>query len=192
MKRTIFKKIIPFILLIVVGFLVYYPILSNQLLDYWDDQWVVMNHYTESGINIQNIWNILTEFYHGQYAPFNEFLYLFLYTAFGYNPFVFHLASLLIHVINSCLVFILLKKILILSGKVELIKVQMIAFITALIFCIHPFNVESVAWMSASKIIVYALFYFLATYTFLLFLERGKIRFYIYTIILFTFSFFVY
>jgi len=187
---SIIKKITPFILLIVVGFLVYYPILSNQFLDYWDDQWVVMNHYTEGGINFQNIWNILTEFYHGQYAPFNEFLYLFLYTAFGYNPFVFHLASLIIHVINSCLVFILLKKILVLSGKVELVKVQLIAFITAFIFCIHPFNVESVAWMSASKIIVYALFYFLATYTFLLFLERGKIRYYIYTIILFTFSFF--
>ena len=164
MKRTIFKKIIPFILLIVVGFLVYYPILSNQLLDYWDDQWVVMNHYTEGGFNLQNIWSILTEFYHGQYAPFNEFLYLFLYTTFGYNPFVFHLASLVIHVINSCLVFILLKKILVLNARLQSAKViHLISFITALIFCIHPFNVESVAWMSASKIIVYALFYFLAT-----------------------------
>ena len=151
---------------------------------------VVMNYYTESGINIQNIWNILTEFYHGQYAPFNEFLYLSLYSVFGYNPFVFHLASLLIHIVNSCLVFIVLKKLLALSGRIpERDKVNLISFITALTFCIHPFNVESVAWMSASKVLVYAFFYLLATYTFLLYLERKKKRFYVYTVVLFIFSF---
>jgi len=179
-----------FIVLGLVAAIIYYPILNNQLLDFWDDQWVVMNYYTESGINIQNIWNILTEFYHGQYAPFNEFLYLSLYSVFGYNPFVFHLASLLIHIVNSCLVFIVLKKLLALSGRIpERDKVNLISFITALTFCIHPFNVESVAWMSASKVLVYAFFYLLATYTFLLYLERKKKRFYVYTVVLFIFSF---
>ena len=188
--RHIIQYPYAFIVLSIVVTLIYFPILNNQLLDFWDDQWVVMNHYTESGINLQNIWSILTEFYHGQYAPFNEFLYLFLYSAFGYNPFVFHLTSLLIHLINSCLVFVVLKKLLTLSGRIpEPDKINLISFIAALFFCIHPFNVESVAWMSASKILVYALFYLLATYTFLCYLENMKIRFYIYTIILYIFSF---
>ena len=43
--------------------------------------------------------------------------------------------------------------------------------------------------MSASKVLVYALFYLLATYTFLLYLERKKKRFYVYTVVLFIFSF---
>lgn len=194
MRRLSYKLFIKypysFIVLGLVAAIIYYPILNNQLLDFWDDQWVVMNYYTESGINIQNIWNILTEFYHGQYAPFNEFLYLSLYSVFGYNPFVFHLASLLIHIVNSCLVFIVLKKLLALSGRIpERDKVNLISFITALTFCIHPFNVESVAWMSASKVLVYAFFYLLATYTFLLYLERKKKRFYVYTVVLFIFSF---
>lgn len=177
------------VFIIIVGFVVYFPILTNQLLDFWDDQWVVMNYYTESGINIQNIWSIFTEFYNGQYAPFNEYLYLILYQIDGYNPFVFHLASLLLHLANSCFVFIVLKKLLFLSKRIEPDKINIVAFITAVFFCIHPFNVESVAWMSASKVLVYAFFYLLATYTFLLYLEKDKIRLYIFTIILYIFCF---
>lgn len=189
-SKYIDNRILPYIILLIAGVTIYYPILGNQLLDFWDDQWVVMNHYTEGGVNLQNIWRILTEFYHGQYAPFNEFLYLFLYTFFGYNPFPFHLASLLIHLANSCLVFAVLKKLLVLSKRIPNPNtIKLISFITALFFCIHPFNVESVAWMSASKVLVYALFYLLATYTFLLYLERNKIRYYIYTTVLFFFSF---
>lgn len=189
-SKYIDNRILPYIILLIAGVAVYYPILGNQLLDFWDDQWVVMNHYTEGGVNIQNIWRILTEFYHGQYAPFNEFLYLFLYTFFGYNPFPFHLASLLIHLANSCLVFAVLKKLLVLSKRIPNPNtIKLISFITALFFCIHPFNVESVAWMSASKVLVYALFYLLATYTFLLYLGKNKMRYYIYTAILFFFSF---
>lgn len=184
------KRFTPCAFLIVAGIAIYYPILGNQLLDFWDDQWVVMNHYTQGGINIYNIRSILTEFYHGQYAPFNEFLYLFLYTFFGYNPFIFHLASLLIHLVNSCLVFTVLKKLLTLSKRVsDPDKINSLSFITALFFCIHPFNVESVAWMSASKVLVYALFYLLATYTFLIYIERNKIRYYLYTMTFFLFSF---
>ncbi len=177
------------IIIILLGVLVYYPIFNNQLLNFWDDQWVVMNYYTESSINLINIWNIFTQFYHGQYAPFNEFLYLILYQIDGYNPIIFHSASLIIHLINSVLVLIVLKKLLTLCKRIELNNINIISFITAILFCIHPLNVESVAWMSASKVLVYALFYLLATYTFLLYLEKKKIRFYIYTLFLYAFSF---
>lgn len=170
-------------------FLIYYPILGNDFLDFWDDQWVVMNSYTERGINIENLWAILTDFYHGQYAPFNEYLYLLLFNIAGYDPCVFHLASILIHSMNACLVFIVFRQILVLSNRVDLERLDLISFVTALLFAIHPFNVESVAWMSASKVLVYALFYLLATYTFLLYLINNKFVFYVFTLILFICSF---
>ncbi|RNC63780.1 hypothetical protein D7D25_14815 [Proteiniphilum sp. X52] len=178
-----------FIILGISALAIYYPILSNQLLDFWDDQWVVMNQYTEGGFTFQNIWRILTEFYHGQYAPFNEYLYLILYSVAGYNPFVFHLASLILHIINTCLVFLVIEKLLTLSGKIDIKIIPPVSLITSLIFCVHPFNVESVAWMSASKVLVYALFYLLATYTFLRYMETAKARFYIYTLLLYVLSF---
>lgn len=188
-NRQTSKSYLYFMGLTVLTFAVYWPILNNLLLDYWDDQWVVMNNYTRGGLSTENIWAIMTDFYHGQYAPFNEFLYLVLYSFDDYNPFVFHLASLLIHLINSWLVFITLKKLLILSGKVDINVIPIIAFLSSAIFCIHPLNVESVAWMSASKVLVYAFFYLLATYTFLLFLESTQLKYYLYTVILYIFSF---
>ncbi len=184
-----FTPLIPFAVIVISVVTVYFPILNNQLLDFWDDQWVVMNHYTESSINIDNLRRIFTEFYHGQYAPLNELLYLFLYSAFGYDPFIFHLSSLLLHMFNSCVVFVVLQKLLKLSGRIKFDKIQIIALLTTLFFAVHPLNVETVAWMSASKVLVYALFYLVATYTFLLYMENGKIRFYIYTIVLYVFSF---
>lgn len=55
-----------YIVLFLVGItcLVYFPILRNGFLDFWDDQWVVMNHYTESGLNKQNLYSIFMDFYH--------------------------------------------------------------------------------------------------------------------------------
>ena len=175
--------------LIIPVFIIYFPILENDFLDFWDDQWVVMNQYTERGINLDNIWAILTDFYHGQYAPFNEYLYLLLFNITGYNPCIFQLASILIHSINVYLVFIILRQLLISSNRVDMKNVNLISFLTTLLFAIHPFNVESVAWMSASKVLVYALFYLLATYTFLLYLKNNRFIFYIFTLILFFFSF---
>ena len=128
-------------------------------------------------------------FYHGQYAPFNEYLYLFIFNISGYTPCLFHLGSLLIHSMNVCLVFIIFKQILRSSNRINLEKVDLISFVTALLFAIHPFNVESVAWISASKVLVYTLFYLLATYTFLLYLKNNKFIFYIFTLILFVCSF---
>lgn len=177
------------LLLISITLLAYYPIFGNNFLYFWDDQWVVMNSYTEGGLSCNNLWQILTEYYHGQYAPFNEYLYLLLYSLFGYDPLAFHMASLILHATNVCMVYIVLSKMLKDSRRLEGQSAQKVSFITALIFAIHPFNVEAVAWMSASKVLVYALFYLLATYTYLEYLKKGRSRYYVYTLLLFVFSF---
>ena len=175
---------------IVVAFIVYYPILGNQLLELWDDQWVVMNFYTDAGVSWQNLWSILTTYYHGQYAPFNEYLYLFLHEAFGYNAFYFHLASLLLHIANAFLVYLVFKKILVLVVcKNELVN-RSLPCMTAIVFLITTVNVESVAWMSASKILVYAFFYLLATVSFLRYIEsNGEKKHLVWTYLFFISSF---
>jgi hypothetical protein len=43
------------ITLTIATLIVYCPILFNDFLFYWDDQWVVMNHYTEGGLSFDNI-----------------------------------------------------------------------------------------------------------------------------------------
>ena len=128
------KKLFHFIILLIVAFIIYYPILNNQLLDFWDHQWVVMNFYTSAGVSWQNLWTILTTYYHGQYAPFNEYLYLFLHEAFDYNAFYFHLSSLILHIANAILVYEVLDRLLSLSiCNNEFVK-RYLPFMTAFIF----------------------------------------------------------
>ena len=129
MKRETFLFCV---LIIVIAFSIYYPILGNSLLDFWDDQWVVMNAYTENGLSWENLWLILTSFYHGQYAPFNEYLYLFLYSAVDYNAFYFHLSSLLLHIANAILVYFVLKKLLSLSPYKENLTLKYLPQMTSL------------------------------------------------------------
>ena len=179
-----YREFIKPLLLVIAGFSVYYPIMGNNFTYGWDDNWMVVNHYTESGVNFENIWAILTEFYRGQYGPVNQYLFLFLYTAFGYNPLPFHLCSLMLHVGCILLVFALIRKIFALTTRVRYPYASEVAFYTSLLFAVHPLNVESVAWISAVKVLTFSFFYLAATYVYLIFLEQRKTRYYVCALLL--------
>ena len=187
--NMIVMRNVSLLILIMACIAVYYPILFNDFLYQWDDHGM-MNRYTEGGINFTNLKAIFTEYYHGQYAPANAFYYVLLYSAFGYNPMVFHLASLLIHIANVCLAYIIVICIFKQTTRIKIENASAIAFITALLWAVHPMNVESVAWVSASKVLIYAFFYLASTYVYLIFLQRKNLGFYLLTLIFFLLSFF--
>jgi len=186
-------KYIEYLLLIIVCVVVYYPILNNDFLYYWDDQWMVMNEYTEGGLNFRNLKLLFSSEFYGQYAPLNQFAFLLIYNVAGYNSFYFHLMSLILHISCVCFVYtIILRLYNQQKQNLNLINennIRMIVFITSLIFAVHPLNVESVAWISAVKVLFYSFFYLLATLIYLTYLNKGKIVFYILALLLFSFSF---
>lgn len=170
-KLGTLKKPVAALILTSIALLIYWPVLFNQFQLYWDDHWVVMNEYTEKGLALPNLWKVLTEFYHGQYAPVNEFSYIILYSLFGYSPFWFHLVGLCVHLANICLIFYFIDRLQQMAG-IEQEKARRIAFFTALLMAVHPFLVESVAWVSASKIILYVLFYLIGLNAYLSYLGK--------------------
>jgi hypothetical protein len=58
-----------------------------------------------------------------------------------------------------------------------------------LLFAVHPLQVESIAWISASKIPLYTLFTLLAMLTYIRYVRTGKTGFYIATFLLFVCAF---
>ena len=137
-----YRYIYP-VLLVLAGLLTYYPVIGHQFLLFWDDQWVVLNYYTEGGLNPENFWDILTDFYHGQYAPFNEYLYLLLYNlAGGYHPAVFHVASLLLHLGNMLWVYVILRSLLPLCTSWSRPKNDVAAFLIAGKFKVRAFFIS--------------------------------------------------
>jgi len=73
---------------------------------------------------------------------------------FGLDPRYFHLTNVLLHLANTALVFWLVQ---------ALARDARVAFVTALLFGIHPLQVESVAWVSSRKNVLFLLFFLLST-----------------------------
>ena len=153
----------------------------------WDDQWMIMNHYTERGFTWHNIRAIFTEFYYAQYSPINQLIYTAIFSVFGFNPAVYHLYPLLLHIMNTCLMMLFIQRLF--CGRTDAVTLRQVAFFTALLFAIHPLQVESVAWISASKIPLYTLFGLLMMLSYMRYVRTGKTRFYLLAFLMLVFSF---
>lgn len=143
-----------FLLYIFVGFFIYYKSLSNGFV--WDD----IQQIVENGL-IKHL-EYLPSFFMGStfsgqgiyYRPL-FLLWLSLCSFIGNDASIFHFFSLVLHIITTCIVFIFLKRMFLLS-KVRYVTNW--SLFLALIFLVHPTQVESVAYISAVSEILYVLF----------------------------------
>jgi len=136
--------------LLTLTFILYLPALQAGFTN-WDDlNYVVNNPFI--ALNAENMPRLFTENVLGNIHPLTM-LSLGIDHAFGgtTNAFPYHLTNILLHLLNTVLVYYL---VLHLSNRK-----QSIAYITALFFAIHPMHVESVAWVSARKDVLYAAFF---------------------------------
>ncbi|HET6248492.1 MAG TPA: hypothetical protein VFE47_12390 [Tepidisphaeraceae bacterium] len=81
----------------------------------------------------------------------------------GLSPAVYHAFSLLLHALNSVLVFLILRK---------LVAGEWAAFFGALLFAVHPLQTETVAWVSQASILLSCVFSLGAMLAFLAFTDR--------------------
>jgi len=125
-------------------------------------------------LDLGNIKNIFTGTVNKTYIPLTIFTFALEYHFFGYNPFVFHLNNLILHLAVVVLIFWFARQIG-LSPKAS-------AF-GALLFGIHPMHVESVAWVTERKDVLYAFFYLLALNFYWRYLSHRKATDYIFTIV---------
>src|SRR5690606_19957322 len=107
------KNVLFYILILcALGLLTYYSSLDNHFQQEWDDQWMLL----ENPILFYPTWEAIGRsfftFYHNQYSPLNQLYYLGIYHIAGFNPFAFHLGSVLVHMFNVILVFILIRRVM--------------------------------------------------------------------------------
>ena len=151
----------------------------------WDDQWMVMNPLTVLYLNWHSVVEIFRTPFGGQWAPFNQMPYTLLYNLFEYTPLPYHVVSLVMHLVNVCLVYVILLLLLHDCTEMSSKRRYAITIISTAIFAVHPLQVEAVAWISASKILMSATFYLLATYAFICYLKRETIALYVVTLLLY-------
>jgi len=174
------RKIYP-ILLVIITLVVYSSSLKNDFIYNWDDSGYILKNEVIHEITAENINTIFTSFYFHNYHPLTTMTYAIEYAIVGESPFLYHLNNVILHLLNVLLVFWM---ILLLKPK----KYDWAA-IVALLFAIHPMHVESVAWISERKDVLYAFFYLGSIISYLYYKTKGKqLKYYIYSIVLFLLS----
>ena len=137
------------IVILLITIAAYANCFKNNFTD-WDDKDTIVNNKEIKDLSVNSIKHFFSEGNVGMYQPFTDIVFSVEYYFAGLNATVFHTTSFLLHLLNVVLVFILIYT---LSKKVT------VAAFVSLFFAIHPMHVESVAWISELKDVLYSAFY---------------------------------
>lgn len=135
--------------LLIVTALAYAPLAGNGFTN-WDDPDQLINNSDVHQLSWANSSRIFSSFYVGMYQPLTMHAYAVLYAVAGPDPRVFHLFSLLLHLVNVVLVFSLVR---------AFTRKDPTALVSAALFALSPLQSESLAWISALSNLMYTGFF---------------------------------
>jgi len=169
----------PMLVIAAVTFIVYLTALKNGFTN-WDDQVYVTDNPLLRDLSFEGLKKLILVNLAGNHHPLTLLSLALNYSIFSLNASSYHTVNVILHIINCLLVFYFIYK---LTGhKME------IAFITALLFGIHPMHVESVAWIAARKDVLFTLFFMLGLITYVKFVKQLRMKWLLYTGIFFILS----
>ncbi|HWR97160.1 MAG TPA: hypothetical protein VN317_01945 [Candidatus Methanoperedens sp.] len=160
-------------LLVLLCFL---PILQNDFVNYDDDRYVTANRHLDAGGPRQIVGWAFTSFDAANWHPLTWLSHALDVALFGRMPRGHHLTSLLLHVANALLLFLLLRA---LTGALWR------SFFVAGIFGLHPLHVESVAWVAERKDLLSTLFLWLSLLAYRLYLAHRSAPRYLAAVLLY-------
>jgi tetratricopeptide (TPR) repeat protein len=135
--------------LVVLGALLYAGALQNGFTT-WDDDIYVTRNPLIRDVSWSGALRLFTGFSNCNYHPVTYLTYWLEHALVGETPWLYHLDSVLLHLVASVLAFGLARRWL---------KDEAAAFLSALLFLAHPVRVESVAWVAERKDVLCAVFY---------------------------------
>jgi len=147
--------------------LVYLPLHQNGFLISWDDNRYVLDNPHIKALNLNSITQSFTIFYDGHYHPLTLLSLAIDYQLYDLNPMGYHVTNLILHLINTFLIFWL---VFLLFEK----KNRTIPLVTALLFGISTIHVESIAWASERKNLLFASFFLLSLISYLQYLKTDR------------------
>jgi tetratricopeptide (TPR) repeat protein len=153
-------NILALALVLAISFIVYIPSLQHGFVNWDDDRNIYENPYILNITNwetfFSNLKNIFTTHVIGNYNPLSILSFAFEKVFYGFDHLGYwHLDNILLHLVCVMLVFRIA-----LALKLKLIP----AVFLALLFGVHPMRVESVAWLTERKDVLFGSFYLLALY----------------------------
>lgn len=139
-----------FLVVSIIG--VYGQVRHFDFVNFDDEPYVTQNRHVQKGITPDGIIWAFTTFYEANWHPLTWLSHMADDELYGLNPMGHHWTSLLFHIANTLLLFLILKK---------MTKDRWPSAFVAALFALHPLHVESVAWVAERKDVLSAFFGFL-------------------------------
>jgi len=174
----------------VLVFILYLPTLGFEFVN-WDDGVYVYNNQALKNMGAGYLAHAFTKIVNSNYHPLTMLSYKFDVLIWGLDPKGFHLTNILFHAINSSIVALLCMGLMRAAGDrngtspLGAYSALLASGLTGLMFGLHPLHVESVAWVSERKDVLYAFFFLLGLLAYLRYAASGKPRHYALTFTLF-------
>jgi len=155
--------------LILITWGVFWPARQFDFVDVDDNSYVFRNPRVLQGLTWEGVGWALTARTVGNWQPVMTLSLMLDATLFGESAAGFHFTNIVIHTANALLLFWLLQR---MTGAP-----WSSAFVAAL-FAVHPLHVESVAWISERKDVLYTFFGLLALLAYCRFARTGGWKWY--------------
>ena len=158
-RRTILIGVV----LVIAILAVFGQTITHEFVSFDDYSYVVENHYVRAGLTREGfIWAFKSGF-HRHWHPLTWLSHMADCELFGLKPWGHHLVSLLFHTANTLLLFLIFLK---------MTRACYASAFMAALFAVHPFHVETVAWVADRKDLLVTFFWFLTIWTYVRYCEK--------------------
>ena len=156
------------LLLALVTLGVYWPVIFSAFTNYDDPYYVTENIQVQRGLSWEGlVWAFGS--LHGEHTywhPLTWVSHMLDYEVFGLKPWGHHLVNLLLHTLNTVLVFLVFRR---LTGAFW--RCAMLAGL----FALHPLQVDTVAWVAERKNLLSAFFWMLTMLMYARYVKQSKV-----------------
>lgn len=171
------------ILISFITVIVYYPALRCGFVNVDDHNYIINNEHIRSLDSSLVHW-AFTTFLGGNWHPLTWMSLGIDHYFWDLNPLGYHLHSVILHSFNVIVVTILTFEIVRRYRSARETPMQentadrdmATAALTAVMFALHPLRVESVVWITERKDVLYAFFYLLSVYWYVLYTAQKSPR----------------
>lgn len=173
------EKVLHYIIytLIIISVLALYnETYKFDFINYDDDDYVTENVFVSNGITLNGLKWAFTSKLHEHWHPLTWISHMIDCHVFGLNPKWHHFVNVALHAASAAILFAIFNT---LTGHLW----KSIA--VAVLFAIHPLNIQSVAWIAERKNVLSTFLAFVSVYSYILYAQSKRLSKYILSLLFF-------
>ncbi|MGV7221106.1 MAG: tetratricopeptide repeat protein [Nitrospinales bacterium] len=174
-----FLHIVISIIIVIAVCVAYWQVQGNEFINFDDTIYVTENKNIKQGFSSESLVWAITTTRASNWHPVTWLSHMLDYQIYGLKPLGHHLTNTLFHIANALLLYLVL---VMMTGAV-----WQSSFV-AILFAVHPLNVESVAWIAERKNVLSTFFWFLTILAYVRYCKRKSVTRYLLALLFFIFG----